>query len=283
MEKEMATHSSVLSWRIPGMGGAWWAAVSGVAQGWTWLGSDLATAAAALGKNAGVGCHSLLQLIYYVNLLWDFGNLVLFLTHQAVCSVQSLSHVRLFATPWTAARQASLSISNSQSSLKLVPIKSVMPSNHLILCHPLLLLPSVFPSIRVFSKQSVRYVRWPKYRSFSFSISPSSEHSGLISFRVDWFDLLAVQGTLRSFLQHQTTPTPGHLVTLITAIVGYSIESFWKYQEFVCYLHIPPKHWNHPVKECKRSQQKSHKDTGCQAHSQTNQANRTHSSQANES
>ena len=151
-------------------------------------------------------------------------------SYSSGCSVQSLSHVRLFATPWTAARQASLSISNSQSSLKLVPIKSVTPSNHLILCHSLLLLPSIFPSIRVFSKQSVLYVRWPKYRSFSFSISPSNEHLSLISFRMDRFDLLAVQGTLRSLLQHQTTPTPGHLVTLITAVVGYSVELFWKYQ-----------------------------------------------------
>ena len=115
---------------------------------------------------------------------------------QAVPSVQSVqlpSHVRLLATPWTAARQASLSITNSQSLLKLMSIKSVMPSNHPILCRPLLLLPSVFPSIRVFSNESVLCIRWPKYWSFSFSISPSNEYSGLISFRIDWFDLLAVQ------------------------------------------------------------------------------------------
>ena len=117
-------------------------------------------------------------------------------------SVQSLSHVWLFATPWTAARQASLSITNSQSSLKLMSIKLVMPSNHLILCHPLLLLPSIFPSIRVFSNESVLCIRWTKYRSFSFSISPSNEDSGLIFFRINWFDLLAVQGTLKSILQH---------------------------------------------------------------------------------
>ena len=105
-------------------------------------------------------------------------------------SVQSLSHVRLFVTPWTAACQASLSISNSRSLLKLMSIESVMASNHLILCHPLLLLPSIFPSIRVFSNESVLHIRWPKYWSFSFSISPSNEYSGLISFRMDWLDLL---------------------------------------------------------------------------------------------
>ena len=112
-------------------------------------------------------------------------------------SVQSLSHVQLFSNPWTAACQASL----SWSSLKLMSIKSVMPSNHLILCHPLLLLPSVLPTIRVFSNESVLHIKWPKYWSFSFSISPSSEYSGLI----DWFDLFAVQGTLKSLLQHCTS------------------------------------------------------------------------------
>ena len=117
-------------------------------------------------------------------------------------SVQSLSHVRLFATPWTAARQASLSITNSQNLLKLMSIESVMPSNHLILCRPLLLPPSIFPSIRVFSNESVLCIRWPKYWSFSFSNSSSNEHPGLI-FRMDWLDLLAVQGTLKSLLQHQ--------------------------------------------------------------------------------
>ena len=117
-------------------------------------------------------------------------------------SVQLLSRVRLFATPWTAAHQASLSITNSWSLLKLMSIELVMPSNHLILCHPLLLPPSIFPSIRVFSNESILCIRWPKYWSFSFSISPSNEFSGLISFRIDWFDLLAVQGTLKSILQH---------------------------------------------------------------------------------
>ena len=120
-------------------------------------------------------------------------------------SVQSLSCVRLFVTPWTAARQAFLSITNSQSLLKLMSIESVMPSNHLILCHPLLLLPSISPSIRVFSNESALCIRWPKYWSFSFSISPSSEHPRLISFRMDWLDLLAVQGTLKSLLQHHSS------------------------------------------------------------------------------
>ena len=116
-----------------------------------------------------------------------------------------LSHVRLFATPWTAARQASLSITNSQSLLKLMSIESVMPSNHLILCHPLLLLLSIFPSIQVFSKESVLCIRWPKYWSFSLSISPFKEYSELISLRIDWLDLLAVQGTLKSLLQHYSS------------------------------------------------------------------------------
>ena len=111
--------------------------------------------------------------------------------------VQSLSHVWLFATPWTAARQASLSITNSQSLPKPMSIESVMPSNHLILCRPLLLLPSIFPSIRVFSSESALCIRWPKYWSFSYNITPSNEYPGLISFRMDWLDLLGVQGTLK--------------------------------------------------------------------------------------
>ena len=120
-------------------------------------------------------------------------------------SVQLLSPDRLFVTPWTAAHQTSLSITNSQSLLKLVSIELVMPSNHLILCHPLLLPPSIFPNIRVFSNESVLHIRWPKYWSFSFNITPSNEHSGLISFRIDWLDLLAVQGTLKSLLQHHSS------------------------------------------------------------------------------
>ena len=120
-------------------------------------------------------------------------------------SVQLLSHVGLFATPRTAAHQASLSITNSQSLLKLMSIELVMPFNHLILCHHLLLLPSIFPSIRVFSNESVLCIRWPKYWSFSFSISPSNEYSGLISFSIDKLDLLTVQGTLKSLLQHHSS------------------------------------------------------------------------------
>ena len=113
-----------------------------------------------------------------------------------------------------------------------------MPSNHLILCHPLLLLPSIFPIIRVFSKESVLCIRWPKNWNYSFSKSPSNEYFGLVSFRMDWFDL-AVQGTLKSLLQHQASTSPGHQETLIMAIVGYRIESFWKHQGLVCYFHIP--------------------------------------------
>ena len=118
-------------------------------------------------------------------------------------SVQPLSRVQLSATPWTAASQASLSITNSQNLLKLMSIESVMPSNHLILCHPLLLPPSIFPSIRVFSNESVLRIRWPNY--WTFSISPSNEYSGLISFRLDWLDLLTVQGTLKSLLPHHSS------------------------------------------------------------------------------
>ena len=120
-------------------------------------------------------------------------------------SVQSLSRVRLFGNPWTAALQASLSITNSWRSLRLMSIESVMPSSHLILCHPLILLPSIFPSFRVFSNESALHIRWPKYWSFSFNISPSNEHPGLISFRMDWLDLLAVQGTLKSLLQYHSS------------------------------------------------------------------------------
>ena len=150
-------------------------------------------------------------------------------------SVQSLSRVRLFAPPWTAARQASLSITNFWTLLKLMSIETVMPSNHLILCHPLLLLPSIFPSIRVFSNKSVLCIRSPKYWSFSFSISPSSEYSGLISFRMKWLDLLAVQGTCNSILQHHSSKASvlwhsaffivnSHILTLI--------PDYWKNHSF---------------------------------------------------
>ena len=131
------------------------------------------------------------RLIYYANCQFS--------------SVQSLNHVRLFVTPWAAACQASRSITNSRSLLKPMSIELVMPSNHLILCHPLLFLPSIFPSIRVFSNESVLPIRWPKHWSFSFSISLSSEYSGLISFRMDWLDLLTVQETLKSLLQHHSS------------------------------------------------------------------------------
>ena len=126
---------------------------------------------------------------------------------MAIISSVQFSHsvVSDSATPWIAARQASLSITNSRSSLRLTSIESVMPSNHLILCRPLLLLPSIFPSIRVFSNESVLHIRWTKYWSFGFRISPSKEYSGLISFRMDWLDLLAVQGTLKSLLQHHSS------------------------------------------------------------------------------
>ena len=120
-------------------------------------------------------------------------------------SVQLASHVQLFVTPWIAASQASLSITNSQSLLKLMSIEPVMPSKNLILCHPLLLLPSIFPSVRVFSNELILHIRWPKYWSFSFSVSPSDEYSELISFRIYWLDLLAVKGTLKSLLQHRSS------------------------------------------------------------------------------
>ena len=145
-------------------------------------------------------------------------------------SFQSLSPVQLFATPWNVARQASLSIINSQSLLRLMSIESVMPSNHFILCYPLLLPTSIFPSIRVFSKESVLRIRWPKYWSFSFSISPSSEYSGLISFRMDWLDLLAVQETLKLLLQHHSSRAS---ILQCSAFFIYSptltsIHDYWK-------------------------------------------------------
>ena len=131
--------------------------------------------------------------------------LIIHISVTTLQSVQSLSRVWLFATPWTAARQASLSITSSWNLLKLMPIKSVMPSNHLILCRPFPLLASIFPSIRVFSNESVLYIRWPKYWRFSFSISPSNEYLGLISFRMDWLEFLIVQGTLKSLHHHHSS------------------------------------------------------------------------------
>ena len=135
------------------------------------------------------------------------GNTPSLCPHSFLNFLQSLSHVRLFVTPWNAPCQVFLSITNSWSLLKLMFIESVMLSNHLILCHPLLLQASIIPSIRVFTNESVLCIRWPKYRSFHFSMSPSSEYSGLISFRMDWFDFVSVQGTVKSLLQHHSSKT----------------------------------------------------------------------------
>ena len=143
-------------------------------------------------------------------------------------SVQSLSRVRLFVTPWTAAHQASLSIINFRGLLKLMSIESVMPSNHLILCCPLLLLPSIFPSIKVFSNESVLGIRWPKYWSFSFSISPSDEHSGLISFRIHWLALLAVQGILKSSPTPQLKSINSLAFSFLFSPTLTSIHDHWK-------------------------------------------------------
>ena len=142
--------------------------------------------------------------------------------------IQSLSHVRLFETPWTAARQASLSITNSRSLPKLMSIKLVMPSNHLVLCCPLLLLSSIFPSIRAFSNESVLHIRWPKYWSLSFSISPSNECSGLFSFRMDWLDLFAVQGTLESSPTPQFKSINSSVFSFLYSPTLISIHDHWK-------------------------------------------------------
>ena len=165
----------------------------------------------------------------------------------SVSSVQSLSRVRLFVTPWTAARQASLSITNSWNLLKLMSIELVMPSKHLILCHPLLLPPSVFLSIRVFCNQLVLCIRWPKYWSFSFSISPSNEYSGLISFKIDWFDLLAVQGLSRVFSsitvqKHQFFSAQLSLPTVWERSVSLSMKGL-SYLFFSHYIQTNPDKW----------------------------------------
>ena len=146
--------------------------------------------------------------------------------------VQSLTHVQLFATPWTAECQASVSITNSQSLLKPMSTESVIPSSHLILCRPLLLPPSIFPSIRVFSNESVLRIRWPKYWSFSFSISPSNEHSGLISFRMDWLDLLAVQGILKSSPKPQFKSINSSGLSFLYTPALPSIHVYWKNHSF---------------------------------------------------
>ena len=176
--------------------------------------------------------------LYVKDYIESFGHIVKntdkrFLLFYQFSSVQLLSRVWLFVTPWTAACQASLSITNTWSLFKLMSIELVMPSNHLILCHPLLLLPSIFPSLRVFSNESVFHIRWPKYWSFSFSISPSNEHSGLISFRIDGFDVLPVQGTLKS-----SSPTPQFksINSLVLSFL-YSptlifIHDYWKNHSF---------------------------------------------------
>ena len=143
-------------------------------------------------------------------------------------SVQLLRRVWLFVTPWTAACQASLSITNSQSLPKSMSIESVMPSNHLILCCPLLLLSSIFPTIRVFSNESVLHIRWPKYWSFSFSISPSNEYSGLIFFRIDWLDLLAVQGTLKSLQHHSSKASILQCSAFFTVQLSHPYMTNWK-------------------------------------------------------
>ena len=146
--------------------------------------------------------------------------------------VQSLSHVRLFVTPWTAARQASLSITSSWSLLKFMSIELVIPSNHLILCCPLFLLPSIFPSIRIFSSESALCIRWPKYWSFNFSISPSNEYSGLISFRIDWFDLLAVQGALESYSALHLESVNPSVLSLLYGPTLTSVHDYWKNHSF---------------------------------------------------
>ena len=152
--------------------------------------------------------------------------------NYGIVTVQSLSRVQLFATPWTAACQASLSIIHSQSLLKLTSIESVMPSNHLILCHPLLLPPSIFPSIRVFSNELVLRIRWPKYWSFHFTVSPSNEYSGLISFRMDCFDLLTLQRTLKSLLQHNSTASILLALSFLFSPILTSIQDYWKNHSF---------------------------------------------------
>ena len=199
LQEGMAIHCSILAWRIS------WIEKSGGLQSMEWQRVRHDWATNTLTE----------QNVSHVNVF---------------SSVQSLSHVRLFATPWTAAHHTSLSITNSQSFLKLLSIESVMPSNHLILCRPLLLLSSIFLSIRIFSKESVLCIRWPKYWSFSFSISPPNEYSELISFRTDWSDLLAVQGTLKSLLQFKSISSSALSFLYSPALT--SIHDYWKNHSF---------------------------------------------------
>ena len=208
--KEKATHSSIFAWRIP------WTEEPG---GWQLMvlqrvRRDWATNTSTLLQERGLHIIEALAKAVIFPTAHNWMNESLSQKWDRITSkwiqfssVQSLSHVWLFVTPWTAVHQASLSITNSRSSPKPMSTESVMPSNHLILCNPLLLLPSIFPSIRNFFNESALHIRWPKYWSFSFNISPSNEHPGLVSFRMDWLDLLAVQGTLKSLLQHHSSKT----------------------------------------------------------------------------
>ena len=203
--------SNHAGFRLPGSGCRTWA---GVLEGCLWWGACLCQGQQdCLSPTSGV-CGLALHTLLLSGLC----------TWHAKHAVQSLSRIRLFATPWTAARQASLSFTNSWSLLKPMSIESVMPSNHLILCHPLLLLPSIIPSIRVFSNESALCIRWPNYWSFSFSISPSNEYPGLISFRIDWFNLLAVQGTLKSLLQHHSSKA-----SILQCSASYMVQLSYPY------------------------------------------------------
>ena len=193
LEQEMATLSSILAWRIPGIEEP---------GGHTW--------------KTGVTLHQMIL---------NSSSVLSRMSQMYISSVQSLSRVRLFATPWIAACRASLSITNSRSSLRLTSIELMMPSSHLILCRPLLLLPPIPPSIRVFSSESTLHMRCPEYWTFSFSILPSIEIPGLISFRMDWLDLLAVQGTLKSLLQHHSSKAS------ILRLIYIPAETIWFFED----------------------------------------------------
>ena len=174
----------------------------------------------------------LLYFIIVILTFFLFLQIFIFKFYWCFPSVQSLSHVWLFSTPWTTVRQASLSITNSRSSLKPMSVESVMPSNHFILFHSLLLLPLIFPSIRVFSNESALHIRWPKYWSFRLSISPSNEYSGLISFWIDWSDLLAVQGTLESSPTLQFKSINSSVLSFLYGPTLTSTHDHWKNQNF---------------------------------------------------
>ena len=219
LEKEMATHSSLLAWEIP------WTEEPGKLQ---FKGSKRVKHNSLIKPSPSSFCRTLnLAKSQYSHPHRVLNNTIMlsYLTHS---SVQSLSRVRLLVTPWIAARQASLSITNSRSSLKLMSIESVMPSSHLILCRPLLLLPPIPPSIRVFFNESTLHMKWPKYWSFSFSIIPSKEHPRLISFRMDWLDLLAVQGTLKSSPTPQFKSINSSAFSFLHSPTLTSIHDHWK-------------------------------------------------------